>query len=122
MADGDVLNRTILVRGFEGDERDLRRSMDEFGRVLNIDVKQYRLQQPQQHFDVGNFIGEKAKFERGANKIPDPVASAPELPSEPPIATNGNGKRGSVVWTVGTCTHAHTHIPVGYIPPRHSAR
>lgn len=101
MADGDVLNRTILVRGFEGDERDLRRTMGEFGKVGHIDIREYRAQQPKQHFDVGNFIGEKAKFERGTNKIPDPAAFAPELPSTDSQIISRNSVRGSVVWTVG---------------------
>ncbi len=68
--DGDALNRTILVRGFEGDERDLLRAVQGYGQVEDIKIKPLREEARRQCFDVGCFIGRPARFERGANRIP----------------------------------------------------
>ena len=68
--DGDALNRTILVRGFEGDERDLLRAVQGYGQVEDIKIKPFREEASRQCFDVGCFIGRPARFERGANRIP----------------------------------------------------
>ena len=72
--DSSVLNRTILVRGFEGNEQDLLRIVQKHGRVEDTNIKRCnaKKQQCAPFLDVGSFIGKPAKFERGANKISDP--------------------------------------------------
>lgn len=75
---GDLLNRTILVRGFEGDERDLRLMVHPFGRVEEMDIQRIEQHTPPTYFDVGSFIGSTSKFERGANRISDPTVSESE--------------------------------------------
>ena len=67
--DGDALNRTILVRGFEGDERDLLRAVQDYGEVEDMKIRPLHEKVPRPHFDVGDFIGQEAKFARGTNRI-----------------------------------------------------
>jgi len=75
MADGDILNRTVLVRGFEGDERDLLRAVAEFGSVVDLTLHPYGDGPRRPHFDVGGFIGsaDLPPLERGSNRIADPA-------------------------------------------------
>jgi hypothetical protein len=81
MADGEVLNRTIIVHGFERDERDLLRLVQKFGRVIEMKLQRVSGSRSPAHLDVGRFVGETSKFERGSNRVPDPanpVSTDPE--------------------------------------------
>jgi CRP-like cAMP-binding protein len=68
-SDGDALNRTILVRGFEGDERDLLRAVQDYGKVEDMKIRPRHEEVPRPRFDVGDFIGQESKFARGTNRI-----------------------------------------------------
>ncbi len=68
-SEGDALNRTILVRGFEGDERDLLRAVQDYGKVKDMKIRSRQEEVPRPRFDVGDFIGQEAKFARGTNRI-----------------------------------------------------
>ena len=78
-SEGDALNRTILVRGFEGDERDLLRAVQDYGKVKDMKIRSRQEEVPRPRFDVGDFIGQEAKFARGTNRITSPLASLPAV-------------------------------------------
>ena len=93
--DSSVLNRTILVRGFEGNEQDLLRTVQKYGRVEDVNIKRCnaKKQECAPFLDVGSFIGKPSKFERGSNKISDPGGTTSTSSSQ---AVGHNGKKDRI--------------------------
>jgi hypothetical protein len=90
--DNSVLNRTILVRGFEGNEQDLLRTIQKYGRVEDMNIKRCNAKKREcaPFLDVGSFIGKPSKFERGSNKISDPCGTTSSQ------AVGHNGKKDKI--------------------------
>ena len=93
--DSSVLNRTILVRGFEGNEQDLLRTVQKYGRVEDVNIKRCnaKKQECAPFLDVGSFIGKPSKFERGSNKISDPGGTTSTSSSQ---AVGHNSKKDKI--------------------------
>ena len=93
--EGDILNRTVLVRGFEGNERDLVRAIGTFGSIVDITLHAFTDRATRPHYDVAGFIG-KGATERGSNRIVDPegAESMPGDMSRVPV------HQPSLIWTV----------------------
>ena len=82
MSGGELITRTVTVRGFEGDERDLLRVVRGFGRVSQLRIQHLRGKpqpKPALETQAMAFAGLnseiEATFVRGARRIPDPSAS-----------------------------------------------
>ena len=82
MSGGELITRTVTVRGFEGDERDLLRVVRGFGRVSQLRIQRLRGKpqpKPALETQAMAFAGLnseiEATFVRGARRIPDPSAS-----------------------------------------------
>lgn len=82
MSGGELITRTVTVRGFEGDERDLLRAVRGFGRVSHLSIQRLRGKpQPKPALErqalafAGLNSEIEAAFARGARRIPDPSPS-----------------------------------------------
>lgn len=102
MADGEIMNRTVLVRGFEGDERDLLRAVSVFGSVVDLTLHPYGDGPHCPHFAVGGFVGsaDLPPQERGSNRIADPAGSNAAHVAGDGARAVMSAHQQSLIWTM----------------------